>query len=113
MFLFYVGFEGFADILGTFVEQLGMESHYKSMSRGVLDTRDILYFLSVTALFIFLTVKRINAEGSKPYKMVTSLLLSLRFIVLNILASRLYQRFDLTSDKRYTLNEAALNVLKM
>src|SRR5690606_26515520 len=47
--VFYIGFEGVADMLSSsFVEQLGMSTHYKSMSRGVLDTRDILYFLSLT-----------------------------------------------------------------
>ena len=59
-FLFYIGFSslstlalfGKADYL---VQQLGIQSHYISMSRGVLDTRDIIYFLSLTLLFIFLT----------------------------------------------------------
>jgi ABC-2 type transport system permease protein len=66
-FFFYFGFEGlsnynlFGDAL--YIEKLGMESHFKSMSRGVLDTRDIIYFLSVTALFLILTklnIKRAN-----------------------------------------------------
>jgi len=36
------------------IENLGMSSHFKSISRGVIDTRDILYFLSVTFFFLFL-----------------------------------------------------------
>nr|WP_321222617.1 gliding motility-associated ABC transporter permease subunit GldF [uncultured Psychroserpens sp.] len=66
-FFFYFGFEGLSNynIFGDalYMESLGMESHFKSMSRGVLDTRDIIYFLSVTALFIVLTnlnIKRAN-----------------------------------------------------
>lgn len=58
-FFFYFGFEGLSNynIFGDafYIEKLGMESHFKSMSRGVLDTRDILYFLSITFLFILLT----------------------------------------------------------
>lgn len=111
-FLFYIGFEGLADYVGTFADQLGMASHYKSMSRGVLDTRDILYFISLTAFFIFLTVKRINTEGSKPTKWLLIAIAPIGLIVLNVLSSSLYQRFDLTSDKRYTLNEASLDVIK-
>jgi ABC-2 type transport system permease protein len=66
-FFFYFGFEGlsnynlFGDTL--YIETLGMESHFKSMSRGVLDTRDIVYFLSITGLFLVLTklnIKRAN-----------------------------------------------------
>lgn len=112
-FLFYIGFEGLSDLSSSsFIEQLGMSSHYKSMSLGVLDTRDILYFLSITALFIFFTVKRINREGSKPIKWGIIAAIPVALLVLNLLGSSAYKRFDLTSDHRYTLNEAALNVIK-
>ncbi|MDB2462612.1 gliding motility-associated ABC transporter permease subunit GldF [Algibacter sp.] len=60
-FIFYIGFEGFAEFTSSnFIEQLGMSSHYKSMSRGVLDTRDIVYFLSITFLFLMATKLNIN-----------------------------------------------------
>ncbi len=58
-FFFYFGFEGLSNykIFGDFLflEKLGMESHFKSMSRGVLDTRDLLYFISISIFFIILT----------------------------------------------------------
>ena len=38
-----------------FIQQLGMNAHYSSLSRGVVDTRDVLYFLSVIALFLSAT----------------------------------------------------------
>jgi ABC-2 type transport system permease protein len=38
-----------------YVEMLGIDFHYSSISRGVLDTRDIIYFLSVTAFFLLIT----------------------------------------------------------
>jgi ABC-2 type transport system permease protein len=34
---------------------IGMQFHYASISRGVIDTRDVVYFLSVVVLFIALT----------------------------------------------------------
>jgi len=43
-----------------FIQQLGVDYHYVSMSRGVLDTRDIIYFLTVTALFLLFTMALIN-----------------------------------------------------
>jgi len=56
-FFMYYGFEAIADLLNNnyTIENLGMSSHFKSISRGVIDTRDILYFLSVTFFFLFLT----------------------------------------------------------
>lgn len=63
-FLFYIGFEGIADFTSSnFVNQLGMSSHYKSMSRGVLDTRDIIYFLSITIFFLMLTKLNLTKES--------------------------------------------------
>ena len=63
-FVFYIGFEGIADFTSSnFIEQLGMSTHFKSMSRGVLDTRDIIYFLSITVFFLMLTKLNINKEN--------------------------------------------------
>ena len=39
------------------LEWLGINYHYQSISRGVLDTRDVVYFLSFTALFLGFTFK--------------------------------------------------------
>ena len=56
-FFFYFGFEGISNysIFGglVYLENLGMSAHYKSMSRGVIDTRDLVYFLSITIAFLF------------------------------------------------------------
>ena len=41
--------------LNLLIQQLGINAHYSSMSRGVIDTRDVLYFLSVIALFLSAT----------------------------------------------------------
>ena len=37
------------------VQLLGIDSHYKSISRGVVDTRDLIYFFSLTGIFLSLT----------------------------------------------------------
>lgn len=66
-FIFYFGFEGLASAVPSienFISKLGMDSHYKSMSRGVLDTRDILYFVSVTVLFLSFTVFKLKSLKS-------------------------------------------------
>jgi ABC-2 type transport system permease protein len=40
----------------AFVQSLGIEAHYESISRGLVDTRDMLYFASATLLFLSLSV---------------------------------------------------------
>jgi ABC-2 type transport system permease protein len=63
-FIFYFGFDGIASFAGglsDLVASLGMDYHFRSMSRGVLDTRDIIYFLSITVLFLSLTVYKLKS----------------------------------------------------
>ena len=49
-------FTGNADY---YIEMLGINFHYQSISRGVLDTRDIIYFFSVIFIFLFATQKNL------------------------------------------------------
>ncbi|WP_413998152.1 gliding motility-associated ABC transporter permease subunit GldF [Flavobacterium sp. W1B] len=63
-FIFYFGFEGIASVVPTFstlISALGMQDHFKSMGRGVIDTRDVLYFVSITALFLSFTVYKLKS----------------------------------------------------
>jgi len=64
----YMGFELFYTFIlsgkaGLMVQSLGLNAHYSSMSRGVIDTRDLIYFISVTVLFVLLT--KISLESRK------------------------------------------------
>jgi ABC-2 type transport system permease protein len=66
-FIFYFGFEGLASYVKSFetaIAAIGMQSHFKSMSRGVLDTKDILYFVSIAFLFLLLTVFKLKSHQS-------------------------------------------------
>jgi len=45
-----------------YVEMLGIDFHYRSISRGVLDSRDVIYFLSVIFLFLLITVKNLRKK---------------------------------------------------
>ncbi len=113
-FLFYFGFDGLADYFSSpLIDKLSMNSHYKSMGLGVLDTRDLLYFISISLLFVFFTLRRLDTQGFDKKQVVLLLLLPFSLIVINIFSARigLYQRFDLTSDNRYTLSEEALNTV--
>ncbi|GAB4250790.1 MAG: gliding motility-associated ABC transporter permease subunit GldF [Vicingaceae bacterium] len=57
-FFCFVGFESISslDLFGTFdafILKLGINAHYVSMSRGVIDTRDALYFISLIAFLFY------------------------------------------------------------
>jgi ABC-2 type transport system permease protein len=48
--------------LVTPLEYLGLQRHFASIARGVIDTRDIIYYLSVIFLFLFLTVRAVESR---------------------------------------------------
>jgi ABC-2 type transport system permease protein len=55
-FVLFMGFDSFAYLPGLkkldeFVINLGINEHYKSMSRGVIDIRDVTYFVAVSVIF--------------------------------------------------------------
>jgi ABC-2 type transport system permease protein len=66
-YLFYSVFDLLANfnLLGTYdsvVASLGINAHYVSISRGVIDSRDLLYFLSIITAFIWSTKTVFNAR---------------------------------------------------
>ncbi|PHR96930.1 MAG: gliding motility-associated ABC transporter permease subunit GldF [Leeuwenhoekiella sp.] len=63
-FLFYFGFDALSGFLNTeFLRGLSLSTHFESISRGVLDSRDLVYFLAVTAVFIALTRLKLQSKS--------------------------------------------------
>jgi len=59
-FFMYLGFQFIFSMslfgnFDLFIKNLGISAHYSSISRGVIDTRDLIYFFSVIGFFLFLT----------------------------------------------------------
>ena len=59
-FLMYFGFNAISKTpllseISLFIDQVGMMYHYNSMSKGLIDTRDVVYFVSVTGVMILFT----------------------------------------------------------
>jgi ABC-2 type transport system permease protein len=65
-YLLYSGFEAlsklptFAEGIDYYLGMIGLSFHYNSISRGVVDSRDVIYFLSIIVLFISLTRLSLN-----------------------------------------------------
>lgn len=65
--LIYYGFTAlgqlFQNRLGYYIDMLGINFHYNSISRGVIDTRDVVYFLSVIVFFLLLTHQNLRKRS--------------------------------------------------
>ncbi len=66
-FFFFIGLEFISRInifyrIDTFILGLGINEHYKSISRGVIDTRDVVYFLALISIFILITKTKLQSR---------------------------------------------------
>ncbi len=67
-FVFYEGFDALAQLIPAagvqdFITYLGIKEHYASISRGVIDFRDLVYFFGM--MFLFLLLTRLKLQSRK------------------------------------------------
>ena len=134
-YIFYLGFDSLYD-MGLFsgktnleVKNLGLAAHYESISRGVVNTRDIVYFAGVIAIFVTLTRMVLQSrmwggwnltkekDKKRNRNLMVSHLLELGVVVIavvsaNVASRYLYARIDLTEENRYSLSEETKKYLK-
>jgi len=63
--LFALWFVGYAadlapENIGEFFSKISLMYHFSGFTRGIIDTRAILYYLSISALFLFLTIRSLE-----------------------------------------------------
>jgi ABC-2 type transport system permease protein len=67
-FLLYSGFSAISTLpffvagADYYIAMLGIDFHYRSISRGVLDTRDVFYFLAIIWLFLLITQRNLASK---------------------------------------------------
>jgi ABC-2 type transport system permease protein len=113
-FFFYSGFNSLSTILSLQnlgIQALGITEHYQSVSRGVLDTRDLVYFIILDIFFIWLTLFVLHRQGGKKF-INTAFLSTLSLMIsLGIFSSWAFTRFDFTTEKRFTISPVSRLVM--
>lgn len=104
--------------LNQVAQQLGMLAHYNALIRGVVDVRDLLYFISVSFVFLALTYAWLTrmkiVRGAKEWRSLQtsiSILIAIA-LVINLFGQSLTIRADLTDQKLYSLSSATRTVLR-
>ena len=111
----YLGFEALADLYKfsgweLTVRNLGINEHYRSMSRGVIDARDLGYFVSLVLLFIGATVAVIGRPHLKSPWGKAGVYVGAAILLLLLSFSARF-RFDLTEEQRFSLSEGTESLL--
>jgi ABC-2 type transport system permease protein len=112
----------FGDTIAEILRAIGSGSRFESIERGVIDLRDLVYYLSLTALFLTLNVVSLDSkrwstgEQTRAHReglLLTAGLIALNLIVLNIwLYSLSSARLDLTAQREYSLSQTTRDLLQ-
>jgi len=108
---------GLPPILAVAATRLGLLTHFAAITRGVLDLRDVVYFLSVTVAFLglaYLMIERgrLNLKARSWRTLRVGILgILLICVTVNLLGRHIRGRLDLTPGKAYTLSSTTRSVL--
>jgi ABC-2 type transport system permease protein len=124
--LFYLaGSEGVTEFVGErfgeILRAIGSGSRFESIQRGVIDLRDLVYYLSLTGVFLALNVLSLDSkkwsagERTQPYRLgltLTTVLVALNMVFVNVWTFPLRSlRLDLTAQREYTLSQTTRDLL--
>lgn len=122
--LFYVvGTSGVTNFFGGGISQIlwavGTGSRFESIERGVIDLRDLVYYLSLTGIFLTLNTISLDAvrwsqqqRGYRRRVWLTAGLLMLNLALLNVWLFPLQGlRLDLTAQQEYSLSQTTKDLL--
>lgn len=107
----YKGFDSvsalavFNNGMSYYVTQLGLSAHYTSVSKGVLEFHDIVYFISIVILFGMGALEKVT--GKVKYVLVLVVL-----IALNYASVKMPLQLDLTKEQRYTLSKSSKEIIQ-
>jgi len=100
------------------LERLSLLSHYRSVSRGVIDIRDVWYFLTFIVVFLGLAYFRLLAlkygnrkSEYKNYVVGIGLFIGIA-VLTNVIGNRIPGRLDLTADKVFSLSGSTIKLVK-
>ncbi len=117
-FLAYLGFElaaslNWSPVFSGMLIQQGINEHYLSISRGVVDSRDLIYFLAISFFFLVLTSIFLQPQQKHWKQQLKKLgILVGGLILLSFLSGAWYFRIDLTAEKRYSLSPISKQLIQ-
>jgi len=121
LFLSFIAYLGF-DLVGSMqfssgiqqtITSLGINEHYNSISRGVVDSRDLVYFLAVVFIFLWVASRIIHFNKINLQKEIKSGGIALvALILLSIVSGHVFFRIDLTAEKRYSVDDISISLVK-
>ncbi|MBN2804286.1 MAG: Gldg family protein [Deltaproteobacteria bacterium] len=112
----------FGSNIGEILRSLGSGSRFYNIERGVLDFRDIFYYLSIGGFFVilniyFIDMKRVDTVKSQGKKRATGKKIALLLGAANLLAANIwlspivFLRADLTEDGQFSVSDSTKKII--
>ena len=95
------------NFLTSILKKISFAWHFDAAGKGIIDTRDIVYFIAISAIFFLLTVLLCEYKDGKRLAVKEKLYkVSLFFIAILVLLNgqKYYKRFDFSKNKLYSLS---------
>ena len=108
---------GLPPVLAGALARLSVVSHFENVARGVVDLRDVVYFASTSALFLFMALgavlrDRLSHGRAEWQRLRVGVgVVAVLVVMVNLLGSYLRGRIDLTSANLYTLEGGTRDLL--
>ena len=108
---------GLPPTLAAAASRLSVVGHFRNVARGVIDLRDVLYFLSTAGLFLTMAIGLVSRQrlssGRGAYRRLRTGMAALVgvVIVLNLFGGYIRGRIDLTREGLYTLSDGTREIL--
>ena len=103
------------DFIQSFCKSISFAWHFDAAGKGIFDTRDFIWFASVSFLFLFLTDFVKNVQKGKCFsvyekKRVITIAVICFLAILN--GSRWFKRIDFSKNKTFSLSEFSKSLIK-
>jgi len=108
--------DGWLPGVGNFLKlNFGMTRHFVGFERGVVDNRDILYFMVMTAIFLVLNMfavdDRLRPKAKVLFSTAVAVCIAISMVFNSLFMDIPLGRYDLTENKLYTITDATKNIL--
>ena len=107
----YVSFGSFFTNL---LKKISFAWHFNSAGKGIIDTRDLLYFAGISAIFFLATVLLSEIKDGKQFSIQEKLYkgaLAVIAVLVMLNGQKYYHRFDFSKNKLYTLSDYTQKLL--